>query len=430
MIENRLRSSDYIPSEQETLDTYLRDFYKESKVDNPDPNSCFHPHNAICNSDEAFQASTSPEAQKIKKKIYVSGNNVAIPKNLEYQEILRNLQNLINLGFEVFFVCDDEILKLESINDTKIEFSNNEIATINENSIEIISYDGNKRKKLSQKSDQEILNEHQLVADDSYFLTQKELIAPDEIPEYLTARLGMCSRYAYDDGSYFYLENFISDLDYFCEKNPEKKSAIKKYFEDYYIEIEKPLNFEYNEQKHKKAMIGFLEKISEIVEIRMFSEFFDSGSDHFFNEFHSNILRSKIITNYKKSQDEQSSINSINIKKNQNSLYLGNGNSNPNISTQDNSQFELKKIGSKIKGDALIRPRIATYKLNIKTNSSPDSQFFEEISATEFTILEKQPTLLYDTTENTSLKKNIFQFDDFELKQGIKTRNKNQIIFS
>ena len=66
--------------------------------------------------------------------------NVAIPKNWEYQEILRNLQNLINLGFEVFFVCDDEILKLESITDDKIKFSNNKLGKINNYSIDIISY--------------------------------------------------------------------------------------------------------------------------------------------------------------------------------------------------------------------------------------------------------------------------------------------------
>lgn len=205
MRENQLRPSDYIPTEQEIRDAFFRDFYKESKVNNPDPNSCFHPDNAIGNSSKAFQTSTSPEAQKIKKKIYVSGNNVAIPKNWEYQEILRNLQNLINFGFEVFFVCDDEILKLESITDDKIKFSNNKLGKINNYSINIISYNKNKIKKLSQKSDQEILDKHQLVADDSYFLTQKELkdIDMDYNQKYLAARLGMCSRYAYDDGSYF-----------------------------------------------------------------------------------------------------------------------------------------------------------------------------------------------------------------------------------
>lgn len=209
MIENQIRSRDYKPTNQETLDAYLRDFYKESKVDNPDPNSGFHPNNAISNSGEAFQSLNSPETQKIKKKIYVSGYNVELYKQMEEYKQYYTFQKLINLGFEVFFVFDDQILKLESIKDKKIKFSNNEIATINKNSIEIISYDGNKRKKLSQKSDQEILNEHQLVADDSYFLTQKELIASHEIPEYLSARLGIRSIYASDDGSYQNLMFFL-----------------------------------------------------------------------------------------------------------------------------------------------------------------------------------------------------------------------------
>jgi len=152
MRENQLRPSSYTPTEQEIHDAFFRDFYKESKVNNPDPNSGFHPNNAISNSGEAFQALNSPETQKIKKKIYVSGYNVELYKQMEEYKQYYTFQKLINLGFEVFFVCDDEILKLESITDDKIKFSNNKLGKINNYSINIISYNENKIKKLENHS--------------------------------------------------------------------------------------------------------------------------------------------------------------------------------------------------------------------------------------------------------------------------------------
>ena len=233
------------------------------------------------------------------------------------------------------------------------------------------------------------------------------------------------------DGSYDLLlgdSGFISDLEYFFERYPEKKSAIENCFKEFYHNvIERNLEHDKDKDQIDIAIEDFRRQIQEIAEVEIRSvcntEFFLNKEDqrkNFIMEIDSSPQIEKIKLNLQKTQsseDSQNPIPSTQFSRTQGVLYLGDGNAQVDITRTNQSAFTLQEIGKKIKGDSR-RLRFSANKLDIE---SAGKSFFQENEAPEFTSLLSPPLVPLDQEFAISNKSNIYQFN-LELSADKKTR--------
>lgn len=410
MKQRQLRPADYNPTIEELRVAYYSSlyFYKTTAIE--DPNRTFSPIAAIGSRENPFVSSSPPEAQKIKKKIIITREDV----DYFNHSGLSRLENLKNQGFEIYFALNDKLVSLDltrydnpdsnynvKLGDKNFNFK--EYQKLNNDSDALIS-------TLSTKTHEEILKQFQLVADDYHFLSQKELIVFTLLssfgyyaPNYLRPRLNIKSVNSDENGNYNTISEFLGDLEYFYERYPEKKSAIEQCFVDYYDAIGKPSDRGYKEL-YSQAITDFKEKIKEIAEVEI--------GENANNDIHAKIISSgqikKIRSNLQKPQFSRA----------QGVLYLGDGNIQADITQTDQSAFKLQEIGKKIQGEEK-RLRFSVNKLDIK---SDERSFFQEKEVAKFTRLSSPPLVPVDQEFAGSSKQNIYQFDNFILLAGEKKR--------
>lgn len=118
MLQERLRPLNYMPTLAELEEASSRDFYKLCAIDFKDPNQAFSPTSAISSNPSPFISSSSPDAQKIKKKIIVSYYNFHIFLNSS----IAKFKKLQDQGFEIYFALNDNKLYKPNFIDSENQF--------------------------------------------------------------------------------------------------------------------------------------------------------------------------------------------------------------------------------------------------------------------------------------------------------------------